>query len=76
MKAIQIKQVPETDTKPRRLKAWSDSGSLLEPMSYDMDPEMQALLLAGKYVTEVWKNTVTVNGFGVLPNGDWVCTVS
>lgn len=75
MKAIQIKYLPATNTKGARLKAFTDAGSITESRQYDLNADEQALELAHKYIKKQdWAGSVT--GFGTLPNGDNVVTLS
>ena len=72
MKAIQVKYIGATDTKPSRLKAWTEAGELVECVTYDC--HNQAHELAKRYAREIFGlNAIT--GFGSLPNGDWVATI-
>ena len=74
MKAIQIKYLSATDTKGSRLKAWTDAGSITEPLDYALNLDAHALQLAERYIKEQdWG--VDVTGFGSLPNGDYVATI-
>jgi hypothetical protein len=59
MKAIQIKYLGATNSKPSRLKAWTEA--------------TQARNIADRYATE--RQWPQVSGFGVLPNGDYVATM-
>lgn len=75
MKAIQVRYISATDTKPARLKAWTDAGSLIEDVDCNMDDiELQAMLLAEAYLKKMgWRSSI--NGFGTLQNEDWVATL-
>lgn len=71
MKAMQIKYLPVTDTKPSRLKIWAKNCiALTEPLDYGMNIDEQARLLADTYRKRMGWNKVS--GFGTLPNGDFV----
>jgi len=74
MKAIQVKYLGATNTKPSRLKVWAEgSGSVTESLSYDLNCDQQALQMAQQYaITHGWPE---VKGFGSLPNGDYVATM-
>lgn len=74
MKAIQIKYLAPTNTKPARLKAFTDAGSITESANDGLDSHTQALLLVERYIKEK-KWNVNIDGFGVLPNGDYVATI-
>ena len=74
MKAIQIKYLSATDTKGSRLKAWTDAGSITEPLDYSLNLDEQSMRLAERYIKKQdWSSNVT--GFGSLPNGDYVATI-
>lgn len=73
MQAIQIKVIPETDHRPRRLKAWCYGGKIVECRDYSTGPGLQAKDLALKLAFSLnWR----VEDFcmGQLCNGDWVMT--
>jgi hypothetical protein len=75
MKAIQIKYLGATDTKCARLKAWTDAGTLTVPRDYGLNTDEQALQLAEQYIKKQdWGSSV--GGFGTLPNGDYVATLT
>jgi len=75
MKAIQIKYLSETDNKGARLKAWTDAGTLTVSRDYGLDADEQALKLAEQYIKKQdWGSSV--GGFGTLPNGDYVATLT
>lgn len=75
MKAIQIKYLSKTDHKDARLKAWTDAGTLTVPRDYGLDTDEQALQLAEQYIKDRdWGSSV--GGFGTLPNGDYVATLT
>lgn len=75
MKAIQVRYLGATDSKPSRLKVMAegvesycdalDSGSELEAQA----EQMARLMIANLH----WE--VEISGSGVLPNGDWVFTL-
>ena len=74
MKAIQIKYLSPTNTRGSRFKAFTDAGSMVEPMDYALNPSEQARQLADKYIEKMgWQSKVT--GFGSLPNQDYVATI-
>ncbi len=74
MKAIQIRYLNPTNHRGSRFKAFTDAGSLIEPMDYSLHPAEQARQLADKYIyKKYWHCKVT--GFGMLPNGDYVATI-
>lgn len=77
MKAIQIKYMGATDTKPSRLKAMIEGSeaSFVEPLDYELDIEKQAYRMAERVILNMHWDNVEVSGFGVLPNGDWVATL-
>ena len=74
MKAIQIKYLSPTNTRGSRFKAFTDAGSMTEPMDYSLEPCEQARQLADKYIQKMgWSSKVS--GFGSLPNDDYVATI-
>jgi len=74
MKAIQIKYLSPTNTRGSRFKAFTDAGSMIEPMDYRLNPSQQARLRADKSIEKMgWPSTVS--GFGSLPNDDYVATI-
>lgn len=75
MKAIQIKYLSATDNKGVRLKAWTHAGSVTAPRDYSLCADAQALKLAEDYIKrQDWG--CDVGGFGTLPNGDYVATLT
>lgn len=66
MKAIQVKCLPATDTKPRRWKAIAEGVPHIIVGSYDATARDAALLLCEKYN---WGRDLIEGG---LPNGDLV----
>ncbi len=80
MKAIQIKYIGCTNTKPDRLKAWTNSGiAITECRDTALSVEQQSKQLAKKYIDEQNKNynwDVELAGFGCLPNGDYVAILN
>ena len=75
MKAIQIKYLGATNTKGARLKAWTEAGTLTVPRDYGVNTDEQALQLAEQYIKDRdWGSSV--GGFGTLPNGDYVATLT
>lgn len=71
MKAIQIKYIPATTTRGARIKAFTDAGSVIEPIEED-----QARQVAFRYLVQCnWEDSVSITGFGQLPNGDYVATL-
>lgn len=75
MKAIQIKYLSATDTKGARLKAWTEAGALTVSREYSLNADEQALQLAEQYI-QVQDWGCSVGGFGSLPNGDYVATLT
>jgi hypothetical protein len=73
MKAIQIKYLGATNSKPSRLKAWTEAGTIVESLDYSINLWTQARNIADRYATE--RQWPQVSGFGVLPNGDYVATM-
>jgi hypothetical protein len=76
MKAIQIKYMGCTDTKPSRLKAMVEGmdASYIEDIDHGMDITEQALRMAQRVIlNQHWE--VVITGSGMLPNGDWVFTI-
>lgn len=74
MKAIQIKYLPPTDHKGGRLKAFTEAGSLTQPRNPALNLYQQAKALAEAYIAKKrWD--VSISGFGLLPNGDYVATL-
>ena len=77
MKAIQIRYLAPTNTQGARFKAFSEAGSLIRPREYDLEPLDQAKLVAYDYlVTLGWADHSYISGFGSLPSGDYVATLS
>jgi hypothetical protein len=80
MKAIAIRFLPPTETKPSRLKASSHS---LKPlvMSYDEvegdNPEEKAVTLAGEYMKTLnWHLEASIAGAGTVESsGDYIITL-
>lgn len=75
MKAIQIRYLAATNTKPTRLKAFTDAGAITECRDYALNADDQARRLADKYNRDVFWSTSELSGFGELPNGDYVATI-
>lgn len=76
MKAIQIKILPPTNTKPMRLKAWTKAGTIVEDRHSEKDVIEQVVELAYRYAEEMgWLDHSKITGFGCLPNGDHVATL-
>lgn len=75
MKAIQVKYLPCTNTKPSRLKAWTEGGQLIESYNHAGGIEAHARDIADKYIKHMGWEGVGIVGFGSLPNGDWVATL-
>lgn len=73
MKAIQIKILPATNTKPTRLKAFTEAGSIIEPFDYE-DVNKQTAALAKRYCEQFWPGA-SLSGPNCLPNGDWIFTL-
>jgi hypothetical protein len=77
MKAIQVRYLAATNTKPIRLKAFSSSTlSLVECRKSEVSIEEQARGLAEWYILEMGWVNVEISGFGSLPNGDYVATIA
>ena len=77
MKAIQIRYLGPTDTKGPRLKAFTEAGSLIWSQLSELDMLDQAKLMAYDYlVTAGWSDHSYISGFGSLPSGDYVATLS
>ena len=75
MKAIQIKYLGPTNTKCARLKAFTEAGAITESRMYGLNVDQQAHALAIKYAVKFgWGKKIV--GFGCLPNGDYVATIS
>lgn len=71
MKAIEVKILAGM-----RFKAVvRDGKSLIESRDYSRDFDVQARELCERYIKEVWEGGEIISGFGVLPNGNYVCTV-
>ena len=78
MQAIQIQYIPATDSKGSYLRAVSGSTEavrLTEARDYALNVELQARALAQRYIKEVIKLNLEIEGFGTLPNGDFVATI-
>lgn len=75
MKAILIKYLSATNTQGARLKATTEAGSLIEPIDYALNDDQQFKQLANRYIKHVGWECI-VSGFGTLPNGDCVATLS
>ena len=83
MKAIQIKYLPCTNTKPARLKAWTSSNVQLivsRNSSLDISVENESFALAQALIDKMveskyWNKQTVITGFGCLPNGDYVATL-
>ena len=83
MKAIQIKYLPCTNTKPSRLKAWASPDVQLivsRNSSLDISVEDESFALAQALIdkmvaSEYWTKQTIITGFGCLPNGDYVATL-
>lgn len=74
MKAIQIKYLPATNTKPTRLKVWAEGCTpLIVTRQYDVEYPVEARDVAQQYAASLmWPY---ISGFGCLPNGDYVATL-
>lgn len=77
MKAIQVRYLAATATRPAKLKAWANGCKVLEEViNHSLDTQEQARLLAHKYFEQHgWYECAVMNGFGTLPCGDWVATM-
>jgi len=73
MKAIQIKYLSATNTKPARLKAWTSAGQIIVSVDNTIEINVNAEMLAIHYA-EIKFGTPKISGFGSLPNGDWCAT--
>ena len=75
MKAIQIKYLSCTDTLPARLKVWAEGqDGEIATYSHAGGVEAQAREMAAAYIAK--RNWGYIKGFGCLPNGDYVATLS
>jgi|TARA_R110000868_G_scaffold366071_1_gene628975 hypothetical protein len=74
MKAILIKYLSATETKPARYKATTDAGSLLLSPDHCSEANEMVKKIANKYIEYVDWDCV-VSGVGGLPNGDYVATI-
>ena len=69
-KAIQVKYIPATDTKPTRLKAWTKDNKSLVVSRDSLDTENPMLDLVVRYCENLgWTNYTRILSGG-LPNGD------
>ena len=78
MNAIQVQYIPATDSKGTYLRAVAGSTGavrLTEARDYALNTDIQARELAQRYVKEVFKLDIEIEGFGTLPNGDYVATI-
>jgi len=75
MKAIQVKYLGPTNTKPSRWKAFA-SGKLQITLSYDyaLNSEDNARK-AAQALADKMKWNIAIGGSGSLPNGDYVFTI-
>ena len=75
MKAIQVKYIGPTNTKPSRWKAFVEGGSsLTASYDYSLDAEDNARSVAIALMVKLnWTSQIT--GSGVLPNQDYVFTI-
>lgn len=77
MQAIQTRYLPATNTKPSRIKAWCDAGSIIVPYSYEHSESdihyAAAMQLAHKlkWVNDSYGTLVQ----GGLPNNAGYCHV-
>lgn len=75
MKAIQVKYIGATDTKPSRLKAIVEGGhAYCDALDSGCEIEAQAEQMARLLIANLHWN-VEITGSGVLPNGDYVFTI-
>lgn len=75
MKAIQIRYLPATNFKGTRLKVWAEG---VKPMifsrDYSYEHDTNARVVAQEFMAKCgWGENY--NGFGQLPNGDYVATL-
>jgi len=75
MKAIQVKYLPATNSKPSRWKAWAFGGEQITvSYDYDLDENENARAAAIALITKMgWGSHIT--GSGGLPNQDYVFTL-
>lgn len=74
MKAIQVKYIGCTNTKPARLKVWAEGQKpVIESYNHAGGCEAQAKEMCERFVIE--RNWGVIVGFGTLPNGDWVAVL-
>tara|TARA_R110000744_G_scaffold38704_1_gene88497 strand:- start:348 stop:590 length:243 start_codon:yes stop_codon:yes gene_type:complete len=75
MKAIQIKYLGPTNTLGTRIKAFTTHQSYTMAYNYDTDVEGNAYEAAQRLVDKMgWSSTI--EGYGTLPNGDRVITLT
>ena len=75
MKAIQVKYLPATNSKPSRWKAWIYGGlSVTASYDYDLDEYENAKKVACLLVNKMDRNYPLIGG-GSLPNQDYVFTL-
>ena len=73
MKAIQIKYLGATNTKPSRFVASTEAGRLTKAYDYGFEAHQNAYALAQEYCDKYgWGK---VYGFGKLENGNYVATL-
>lgn len=79
MKAIQVKYLPVTETKPSRWKAWAYGGlSVTRSYNYELSEENNARAVAQALLDKMEQHSRTparIAGCGCLPNGDYVFTL-
>jgi len=77
MKAILIKYLSATDTKSVRLKACAEGVKAITVprANYDLSLESDALLLADMAAQKWFGDLIVVDGFGTLPDGNFVATL-
>ena len=74
MKAIQVKYLAPTNTKPSRWKAFAEGGaSVTLSLDYELDAGPDARRVAQALVDKMQWAPIT--GAGCLPNGDYVFTL-
>lgn len=78
MKAIQVKFLGPTNTKGSRWKAFVDGGNQVTVSTdYALNSDENALQAATKLLYKMgWNDNSKINGFGSLPNGDYVATLT
>lgn len=79
MKAIQVKYLPVTETKPSRWKAWCYGGlSVTRSYDYALNEDDNARRVAQLLIDKMEHHSrkpPRIAGAGCLPNGDYVFTL-